>query len=93
MWEYCAPKDHINTERLFTGSEHKNKQGTWLVAASMHVGETIFNKLFGPKSHYFFSGVTLWGGLFLCIEGTNSVINTGSPQKNRTQKNWWHMYS
>ena len=64
MWEYCDPKDHINRERLFTGSEHKNKQRTWLVAASMHGGETIFNKLFGPKSHYFFSGVTLWGWAF-----------------------------
>ena len=69
MWEYCDPKDHINTERLFTGSEHKNKQRTWLVAASMHVGETTFNKLFGPKSHFFFfRSYTLGVGFFCALK-------------------------
>lgn len=40
----------------------------------------------GQKVIIFFQGLHFGGGLFLCIEGTNSVINTGSPQKNRTQK-------
>lgn len=47
MWEYCDPKDQRNTERLFTGSEHNNKQRIWLVAASMHVS------YLGQKECYF----------------------------------------
>lgn len=35
----------------------------------------------GQKVIIFFQELHFTGGLFLCIEGTNSVINTGSPQK------------
>ena len=35
----------------------------------------------GQKVIFFFQELHFGGGLFLCIEGTNSVINTGSPQK------------
>ena len=86
MWEYCDPKDHINRERLFTGSEHKkSKELDWLQPAGMWVRQFSINYL-GQKVIIFFQELQFGGGLFLCIEGTNSVINTGSPQKNRTQK-------
>ena len=50
------------------------------------MGETIFNKLFGPKSHYFFPELHFGGGLFLCIEGTNSVIIQDLHKKTELKK-------
>lgn len=40
----------------------------------------------GQKVIIFFQELHFGGGLFLCTEGTNSVINTRSPQKTELKK-------